>query len=227
LSSVIIPKYYPKVGAKVTAQIPDTLLLRGKQYALCNTPLDEYLRRLRKSRRPDFRPTSSACWRGYTAFWEVRDDLLYLVDLEGLAAREDAFVDVRIGEALPWLAPPVPATWVTGELRCPEGRLVSYVHAGFASGYERDRLIWVEKGRVVEEWLRVNPPEAEWYRIGSDGGRTRVEHRGREARELEDPFAPDEPPRGYRFWGNPPPPDEDDEEDYVLGGEFRWWPPRR
>ena len=83
-----------------------------------------------------------------------------------------------------------------------EGGLRSYRHAGFGSEYERDRLIDVVEGRVVGEWLRLNPPEPILYRIDPAGGRTRVADY-RDAKPLDDPFAPDETPKGHVFWGRP------------------------
>jgi hypothetical protein len=209
----------------MTAQSPDILSLRGQYYELCSTPLEDYLNKLRKGRRPAFKWTSTACWRGYVAMWEVRDGALYLVDLDGTIDSGGGFAEVRLADAMPWLEPPVLATWVTAELRCPEGRLVRYRHAGFASVYERDRLFQVEKGRVMEEWLRINPPEPVWYRIGPDGTRKLVEGRAWDAQELNDPFGPDETPEGRKFWSNPR--FAEDEEGYILAGRFlRWSPPR-
>ncbi len=151
----------------MTAQFSDVLLLRDKRHALCATPLEPYLRRLPKARRPVFQTTSTACWRGYVALWQV---------------------------------------------------------AGFASEYERDRLLRVENGRVVEEWLRLNPPEPIWYRIEPDGGRARFQEPHAQAAMLDDLFQPDEIPQGYRYWGQPPAAQDDDD---TLDDETRLWPPRR
>ncbi|MGL4284841.1 MAG: hypothetical protein ACRCVA_00770 [Phreatobacter sp.] len=207
----------------MTAQCPDVLTLRGRHQELCAIPLEGYLRRLRKAVRPAFRMTSTACRRGYIARWEVREDALYLVELEGRIERNGERLDANLGMALPWLKPPVLATWVSDCLRCPEGRLISYRHFGFASQYERDRLLHVEKGRVREEWLRLNPPEPIWYKIAADGGRTRFEYPHPEEPELDDPFPPEATPQGHYFWGQPPA--EDDDESYVCGGDHLIWPP--
>ena len=67
----------------------------------------------------------------------------------------------------------------------------------FESEYERDRLIQVSAGSVIGEWLRLNPPEPILYRIDAAGVRTRVADYGRDAEPLDDPFAPDETPKGH------------------------------
>lgn len=194
----------------MTAQCPDVLTLRGQHHDVCALPLEAYLSRLRKARRPVFLAESSACWRGYVARWEVVDEALYLVDLDGLIERDGAPIRANLKMALPWLKPPVLATWVSDCLRCPEGRLISYRHFGFESRYERDRLLHVEKGRVLEEWLRLNPPEPIWYKIMANGGRARFEWPNSGAPELDDPFPPEAMPQGHYFWGQPPEEDEDE-----------------
>jgi hypothetical protein len=40
----------------------------------------------------------------------------------------------------------VAATWFTGNLIIPDGERVSYVHMGYASEYERYRVVRVERG---------------------------------------------------------------------------------
>ncbi|MDQ0469671.1 hypothetical protein QO011_002687 [Labrys wisconsinensis] len=203
----------------MTAQCPDILFIRGNRHELCATPLDDYMRRMRKERRPQFVWESSACWRGYIASWEVRDGALYLIEIKGCMKRNDEFVDASLADAFPRWKPPVLASWVTDTLRCPEGRLLSYTHAGFASDYARDRLLHVEKGRVVAEWLRLNPPEPIWYRIDAEGKRTRFEGPHPEDEMLEDLFRPEETPEGSRYWGLPP--EQDDEAAYMIAAEIR------
>lgn len=72
------------------------------------------------------------------AWWRVED--LVLRHTETRPVDLDSIGDVEI---------PTMASWVTGELRVPQGELLHYVHGGFASVYERDLLLAVEKGRVV------------------------------------------------------------------------------
>ena len=55
------------------------------------------------------------------------------------------------------------AHWFTGELRCPQGALVKYVHGGFGSVYEKDLFFKVKKGVVVDRRVVINgqaPPGA-------------------------------------------------------------------
>lgn len=209
----------------MTAQVPDRLVLRGEEYALCATPLEDYLKRVRKARRPAFMWSSTACYRGYVARWEVKARKLYLTALEGWIERDNAPISGGLRDAFPRLKTPLFASWVTDTLRCPEGRLLSYVHAGFASTYERDRLIHFEKGVLVSEWLRLNPPEPIWYRISVRGKRTRYEDPHPDADKLEDLYQPDETPSGHRYWGQSP--KEGEQEGYLVGGALTMSPRRR
>jgi hypothetical protein len=48
------------------------------------------------------------------------------------------------------------AHWYTGEMRCPQGELLKYVHGGYASSYEKDLFIDVRQGVVVGERVVEN-----------------------------------------------------------------------
>lgn len=50
----------------------------------------------------------------------------------------------------------VRADWYSGELRIPMGEMLKYVHGGYCSTWERDRLVMIEKGVVVRDWVRGN-----------------------------------------------------------------------
>lgn len=184
----------------MTAQVPDILLVRGMKLDLYDQPLYPYLRKLGKRRRPDFAPSSSALWRGYVATWEIRDASLWLLDLEGWMRQGEEVVAASLVNALPSLKPPVKATWFTGMLRCPEGAMVTYRHAGYASDFERDRNISVSAGSVDGEWLVINPPPPIEYSIAPDGTRSLAPFALADGTYFEDPFAPYETPVGGPFW---------------------------
>ena len=79
---------------------------------------------------------STACWRGYIGTWAVTDNRLYLVGLQGRVE--------MAGDG------PIFAGWVSDWLRVVRGELLEYIHMGFQSVYERELLIRVEMGVVVE-----------------------------------------------------------------------------
>ena len=209
----------------MTANIPDKLVHRGRTLNLCATPLEDWLKRQPKARRPTFLPASTANRRGYVATWEIIDERLYLTALENAVCKlGEELHEATLETLFPGGPFPKPATWVTGRFSCPEGRLRSYVHAHFASEYERDRIFFIEKGLVVEEWLVHNPPAPLYYLIGPDGSRTYAEAlTTRELAPEQDPFPGDGPVEPWRVWGNPDwdvwPDIEDDT--WVLGPYVR------
>lgn len=210
--------YWLVEGAyKMTAQVPDILIIRGKRHILFSDPLRKLLHSTRKTNRPKLKSTSTACYRGYVALWEIRDEHLYLLDLNGFVEQHERVIPINLERAMPWLKRPVLAKWVSGELRCPEGRLVSYVHHPFQSEYERDRILSVDKGVVLNEELRINPPEPIWHSIAADGSRTRLDERW--GQPAEDLFAPNETPTGHRYWGQPmegPEPEPNEDHNHVA-----------
>jgi len=210
----------------MTAQIPDQLIHRGQNLDLCAAPLEDYLKRLPKARRPKFLPRSTANWRGYVATWEIIEQQLFLTGIEDAIFEVDGKAhEATLKTVFPRGRFPVPATWVTGELRCPEGRLRNYVHAGFGSEYERDRIFFIEKGTVVEEWLIHNPPAPLHYLISPDGSRTYATAFGSRALAPdEDPFPGDVPVEPWRVWGDPDWdvwPSGEEDEGYLIGGFTR------
>ena len=69
----------------VTTQVPDCLMRQGVEFPILSEPLDPYIRMTDVNlHSPDV--WNSSCWRGYIASWEVLDDHLYLVGIEGISA---------------------------------------------------------------------------------------------------------------------------------------------
>jgi hypothetical protein len=127
----------------MTAQIHEGLILDGEQTSMACTPsLPHRHPRITSGDPALTRYASTACARGYKGTWKIEDGRFYLVGLEGrwqLAGDEPLF-----------------AEWYSGTLRIPRGKLVSYVHGGFASQYEQDLLVRVEKGRVLSRKVQSN-----------------------------------------------------------------------
>ena len=134
----------------MTAQVSEELILEAKKtsMAFCPTipddpdiitkiPPEEWSCNTNESEEfPDIF-NSSACWRGYIGTWEIKDGKFFLNKLVGhikLAKNE-----------------PIHATWFTGVLKVPQGKLVHYVHMGFGSLYEKELHIKIEAGMVTEQ----------------------------------------------------------------------------
>lgn len=134
----------------MTAQVTEDLLYKNQRLSMCNEPLALWVS-INKE-KCNFGTTSSACWRGYVGTWQVINNHLYLIELSAVSGGGDrlSLSDVFDGQEK------VFAHWFNGEVRCPEGKLLNYVHGGYASTYEKDIFLTFEKGVLVSERTQVN-----------------------------------------------------------------------
>ncbi len=117
---------------------------------------------------------SSACWRGYVGTWQIKKDSdnkkrLYLISInEMLESGEEATLE----KLFPDNPKGVFAHWFSGTIRRPDGKLLNYVHGGYASTYERDNFYEFEKGvligeSIVENGHSDNPDASEGYQVAA------------------------------------------------------------
>ena len=153
----------------MTAQFSERLHYRGEELALCSEPLGYYLKTVRK----DFQleAPSTALWRGYVGTWTIENKHLYLVKLQGYKATPAGTVEIGLGDLFADFPDGVFAHWYSGELRCPMGGLLEYVHGGYASTYEKDLFLRFEKGILISERIVDNgfadPNASQGYRLGA------------------------------------------------------------
>jgi hypothetical protein len=133
----------------MTAQVSETLIYHGKELMMFSNPLNPYLR----ATGIEFVSPSTANWRGYEGTWEIKGseetgEGLYLVRLEAHRSYEEI---IGLAELFPGYPDGVFAHWFSGEIRLPQGKLLEYVHGGYASQYEYDLFIEIKKGLVVSK----------------------------------------------------------------------------
>ena len=133
-----------------TAQISDLILYKGESYYLFSEPLESYFKE--SFSRPDylFAFKCTACRRGYVASWEVKGDSLYLTKLVEGTCGADA-KEIPIAAVFSGQKGPIKADWFSGDLRIPQGKQLEYVHMGYASTYERDLILTIKNGKVIDE----------------------------------------------------------------------------
>jgi hypothetical protein len=135
----------------MTAQIAEKLLYQGQRVAMLTNPLNDYFAMGGFNPRFEFR--STALWRGYVGGWEIVDDRLYLVSLDGTL--EDG-TDATLETVFPGFPDRVFAHWYSGSVRIPQGKQLEYVHMGYASKFEQDLFLEIERGVVVATRVRQN-----------------------------------------------------------------------
>ena len=148
----------------MTAQLTDNLKYMGETMCLTTLPLSAYWsiarlhQELAEGDNHEFSDMGTWCWRRHTASWQIEQDHLYLVAIN--AAYKDG-AKVMLEDFFPGYPERVFAHWFSGELCCPCGELLEYVHAGFASRYAEELLIQVERGVVKGQQLRDNRVQGE------------------------------------------------------------------
>lgn len=134
-----------------TAQAPDYILIKGKEYALNTNPLQKHLEEI-KWQPPKEARISSANWRGYIAKWEIKNGYLLLKNVTILVGVKKQGSDVRksILRTLFSSKKAITASWYSGALIVPDGKQIQYVHMGYGSTYEHYQILRIELGKVIE-----------------------------------------------------------------------------
>ena len=151
-------------GLFATAQYPDKIIYRGKEYSLHSNPMENYF-----ALYPDKRPAggihSTACWRGYIATFEIREEQLFLKDIQCEYSKKDKKYSYEtewksvLNEVFPKDSV-VKIDWFTGLLVLPFGKIVNYVHMGYASSYENYYVLELENGNFKKEKSKATTTES-------------------------------------------------------------------
>ena len=137
----------------MAAQRADNIVVEGRKMDLFSNPLEEYWIK-RKKKRPSFYPLDS-CRRGYVATWEIRDNNLFLTDLDGDVEKRSLFfgkklVKYSLKKLFPKaIRPGIKADWFSGKLRIPSGKMTQYEDTGYDSRFEKEIIITINHGEVL------------------------------------------------------------------------------
>jgi hypothetical protein len=133
-------------AAQATAQFADELLFRGRSEPLFTNPLDSAPGALAYFAKYG---GCTALRRGYVATWEIRGDALYLSKVVVDACSPERQKEIPLSDLFAGAKGPVKATWYSGRLRVPQGRMVEHVHMGYGSRFEGYLYVDIEAGRVT------------------------------------------------------------------------------
>ena len=129
----------------MTAQMPEKLFYKGEEYGIEIEPLGDLLSKSDILRPGDWSHWSS-CWRGYIGSWEIEDNKLYLVGLEGDADKESTDLNYVFPNQ-----EKVFASWFSGQIRLGLGKYLGSEHMFYGSIYEKDLVLTLEDGVVTHE----------------------------------------------------------------------------
>ena len=148
LISLIIP-----IFGFATGQAGDILIWNGDTLTIFSNPLE--LRSDIDSLRPKLfgekdAGINTACWRGYIAEWTIIENEIYLTNI--FSCNYDSIKsDLKVVFGSECKNGTVQATWVTGNILIPKGKLINYVHLGYDSFYETELVLTLKKGKLIEQ----------------------------------------------------------------------------
>lgn len=145
--------------AQATAMAPDIIYINGEKWDLLERPIkaDPVLYgKLNKFLPQDHRVINTSNFDGYTGYWILKEDRLYLQKIE-VEMTDDKYPHKYSAEALKSIFAPyytqygIYAQWFTGEIRAGRGDVVRFDNWGFDRNYEEECIITIEKGKIVEK----------------------------------------------------------------------------
>lgn len=146
-----------------TSQVSDRIIYKGDTLRLLTNPLESYF----EAHNLNFRNLCSigsrisSCWRGYVAYFEIKEGNLYVVDISVSEYYQDEkgkhqSKDFSVMDSVFPNQKEYLLKEYSGLLRIPIGKRTNYVHMGYASDYEGYNFIEVEQGKVLGEKFLSN-----------------------------------------------------------------------
>ena len=138
----------------MAAQLPDKIVIDGKEMDLYSNPLEEYWI-TKEKRRPMF-CTTMECRRGYIATWMLIDNQLYLKDVSGAIRRRNFILGDKIVNCTleKLFSKPgklgVKADWFSGKLRIPDGSMTMFEDNEYDSRFEKEIILSIDHGNIVK-----------------------------------------------------------------------------
>ena len=146
--------------AHATGQTGDVIFIDGARWKLLGKPidLDAALYHDLNAVLPENRPIVTSNWDGYTGYWSIQQDVLYLDSVR--CEYYDAEIQDMKGESVPSVAlldvfkyyvdgDRIVAGWLTGEIRVATGKVIYYWHDAFERNYEEEMMLNIDKGKVT------------------------------------------------------------------------------
>lgn len=143
------------LSAFATGQVADVLIYQGDTLPIRSNPLEQYLdsKPKRTINRYELTWTSTACYRGYRATWEVINDSLYLRSIEKGCVNKVPFYFDLVKE---FGTDKVFASWFTGKTLTPKGKPIPYVYNGNDLMYESELILTFVKGVLTDNFVHNN-----------------------------------------------------------------------
>lgn len=155
-----IPFLFLAFIACATGQSSDVIFIDGVRWVLLGSPitLNAALYHDLKAVLPEDRPTVTSNWDGFTGYWSIQQDMLYLDSVR--CEYYEAKIQGMRGESVPSSAllevfknyvdgDRIVAGWLSGEVRVATGKMINYQHTCFERNYEEEMMLSIDKGKVT------------------------------------------------------------------------------
>lgn len=155
-----LPLLFLALVAHATGQTGDVIFIDGARWELLGSPitLDAALYNDLKAVLPEDRPTVTSNWDGFTGYWSIQQDMLYLDSVR--CEYYEAKIQGMKGESVPSSAllnvfknyvdgDRIVAGWLSGEVRVATGKMIYYQHTYFERNYEEEMMLSIDKGKVT------------------------------------------------------------------------------
>lgn len=150
-----------------TGQNGDVIFVDGEQWELLGRPVfaDSVLSDRLDKVLPKDRSWSTANWEGYTGFWSIKKNILYLdsIQIEFYNKETNKIYHECISESDMrhvfkeyYKRGRIKAAWFTGKIRVARGQVLYYEHMGFARNYEHEVLVSLSNGKVCDRTVSSN-----------------------------------------------------------------------
>lgn len=146
--------------AYATGQDGDVIYINGERLELLGRPicLDSTLYHTLKDELPSNRHNVTSNWDGFTAYWSIINDKLYLDSVRCEAY--DPKAKAVTGESIPSMTlyrifnkysagNRIAASWVSGKIRVAKGKVIYYQHTGYERNYEEETILDIDQGKVI------------------------------------------------------------------------------
>ena len=130
----------------MTIQVPEVLIYEGKKLRMCAEPLRAMPGGIPSFRSPVMRTSG---WRKYVGHWEIFEDKLHLVKLDGRIESGGISRDLMVSDFFPDATDKVFASWITGVIQCESGRDLGFWKHGlriYGGPYEVNHFFKFDQG---------------------------------------------------------------------------------
>ena len=158
---VTICMFVLAISALATGQSGDVITIDGEQWSLLGKPIDwdSLLYHHLKDVLPKDRSINTANWDGYTAYWSIRNDRLYLdrveVEMYNKETKQSyaenlSEADMRKVFGKYYQQQEIVASWVNHDIRVAKGKTLYYVHSDYFRNLEHEQILTIKQGKVTQ-----------------------------------------------------------------------------